>query len=138
MVPSETCGEQRNVLTPRIGCDLADTNDVADSILHFGDHYLDRVYTRTERRQTGDAPERLAARFAAKEAVLKLLRTTEGITYRDIEVVNDSDGVPQLRLSGRAEELAQQQHIDSVAISLSHERGFALATALALAGNPAT
>ncbi len=137
MVPSGGCGEQHVALSPRIGCDLADIDDVAHSISHFGDRYLDRVYTRTERQQTGDAPTRLAARFAAKEAVLKLLRTTAGVAYRDIEVVNDADGAPQLHLSGRAEQIAQEQQIGPVAISLSHERGFALATALALAGNPA-
>jgi holo-[acyl-carrier protein] synthase len=125
-------GDPMPTLVPRIGCDLAEVEAVTQSVHIFGERYLDRVYSAAERQQTGDASERLAARFAGKEAVLKVLRDTAGVTYRQIEIVNDADGVPQVRLTQRAHKVAEEQHLGPIAISVSHERGFALATAIAL------
>ena len=62
------------VQTIRTGTDLAAVEDVVDAVAAHGERYLDRVFTVRERADTGDDPERLAARFAGKEAVVKLLR----------------------------------------------------------------
>ena len=67
----------------RTGCDLQRIDDVTDAIRDFGARYLDRVYTPVEQDayRTGGAPS-LAARFAAKEAVLKLIGTADGVDPR--------------------------------------------------------
>ncbi len=123
---------------PRIGCDLTDVDAVSESITTFGPRYLQRIYTATELRQSQQAPERLAARFAAKEAVYKVLRTASGIGYTEIEIVTDDHGAPHVRLSARAQRVADQQRLGPIAISLSHERGLALATAIAFSDDAVT
>jgi holo-[acyl-carrier protein] synthase len=125
----------RDVQAPRpvrIGCDLADAGAVAESIAAFGERYLSRVYSATEREQSGEAPERLAARFAGKEAVLKVLRASADIRYDEIEIVSDADGSPWVRLAPRAEQRARAQQLGPIAVSLSHEQGMAMATAIAM------
>lgn len=120
--------------TIRTGTDLAAVADVVDGVTAHGERYLSRLFTPGERRDTGDDPERLAARFAAKEAVLKLLRParTDAVPLTDVAVVLDDDGAPHVELSGRAAELATAIGCGDVAVSLSHERGLAIATVVAL------
>jgi holo-[acyl-carrier protein] synthase len=131
MLRNRADGGTKSLGMARIGCDLTDVDAVAESINSFGDRYLRRVYTDTELTQTQRAPERLAARFAAKEAVYKVLRTASGIGYTEIEIVSDRDGAPHVQLSPKAQRVADQQRLGPIAISLSHERGLALATAIA-------
>lgn len=121
-------------LVPRVGSDLVSVVDVEGSIQAFGDRYLDRVYTQLELEQSSRSPERLAGRFAAKEAVTKLLRPERGtaLPYRDIEVVTAPSGAPRVRLHGRAAELRQERGLSRIDLSVSHDRGIALATAVAL------
>jgi holo-[acyl-carrier protein] synthase len=119
--------------TPRVGCDLAEVEAVRESIATFGERYLGRVYSLQERRQTEEAPERLAARFAGKEAVLKLLGV-DGLSVRQVEIVTGTTGVPSVRLSEAAQASARAQGVGGIAVSLSHEGGMALATAVAFAG----
>lgn len=133
MVRPQPGGEPVVVSVPRIGCDLAEADAVAGSITHFGERYLNRIFTETERRQTGEVPLRLAARFAGKEAVMKLFRPASGIGFREIEIINDDTGAPVVRLGQRASEIARDQEIGPIAISLSHEGGLGLATAITLA-----
>src|SRR3954447_7147452 len=90
----------------RTGCDLQRIDDVTDAIRDFGARYLDRVYTPAEQeagRLRGAAS--LAARAAAREAVLKLLGTADGVDPREVEIAHES-GRPVVRLSGRASMLA--------------------------------
>ena len=89
----------------RVGIDLASVELVRDAIGTHGDHYLQRVYTARELQDcsspAGVAPERLAARFAAKEATLKVLRPgAVGVPLSAIEVVRDPEGPVTLELSG--------------------------------------
>lgn len=121
---------------PRVGCDLAEVEAVRTSIEIFGERYLRRVYSDEERRQTAEAPERLAARFAGKEAVLKLLGV-DGLAVNQVEIVSDRGGVPGVRLSAAAQASAQAQGVGPIAVSLSHDGGVALATAVALVPGPA-
>lgn len=119
----------------RTGCDLASVDDVRAGISAHGERYLARVFTERERADAGDDPERLAARFAGKEAVIKLLRPTrsESVPLRDVAIVLDEHGAPSVELVGTAAGLAATAGITTVDVSLSHERGLALATAVALA-----
>lgn len=116
----------------RIGCDVVHVPTIESAIAAFGDRYLARVYTALERRQTSLEPERIAARFAGKEAVIKLLRPERdsSIPYTDIEIAVLPSGAPLVRLAGRAQLRAVQQGLSSFAISLSHDSGTAFATAL--------
>lgn len=120
--------------TIRTGTDIAAVENVIAGITAHGERYLSRVFTARERADVGDDPERLAARFAGKEAVLKLLRpaTTDAVPLTDVAIVHDAAGAPVVELSGRAAELASRIGCETIAISLSHERGLALATAVAL------
>src|SRR2546422_11754093 len=95
----------------RVGVDLVSVDSVRESLATHGEHYLRRVYTEREVHDCtgpdGLDPERLAGRFAAKEATLKVLRPGEvGIAWRTIEVQRDSDGWVQLALSADAATLA--------------------------------
>jgi holo-[acyl-carrier protein] synthase len=121
----------------RTGCDLQRIEDVTDAIRDFGDRYLDRVYTPAEREagRVGGAPS-LAARFAAKEAVLKLIGTADGVDPRSVEITH-RDGRPVVRLSGRAADLAAAAGVGPIDVSLSHSGDHALAVAVALTHDPA-
>ena len=121
---------------PRTGCDLQRIDDVTDAIRDFGARYLDRVYTPAEQEagRLGGAAS-LAARFAAKEAVLKLIGTADGVDPREVEIGHES-GRPVVRLSGRAATLASQVHLGPIDVSLSHSGDHALAVAVALTQDP--
>jgi len=120
------------VATVRVGVDVATVADVQASLSRFGDRYLARVFTQHEREScTGPPPVRassLAARFAAKEATMKVLRVAEeAVTWRDIEVQSGPSGACELRLSGEAARLADTVGAQSWSVSLTHEGGLALA-----------
>jgi holo-[acyl-carrier protein] synthase len=116
----------------RTGCDLQRIDDVSDAIRDFGDRYLDRVYTPAEQAtyRTGGAAS-LAARFAAKEAVLKVIGTADGVDPRSVEITQQ-DGRPVVRLSGLASALAERAGLGPIDVSLSHSGDHALAVAVAL------
>ena len=118
---------------PLTGCDLQRVDVVSDAIRDFGARYLDRVYTPTEQASyaTG-GPASLAARFAAKEAVLKLIGTAEGVDLRSVEIRTSAGGRPEVHLTGRAAELAAAAGVDAAGIdvSLSHTSDLALAVAV--------
>ena len=116
----------------RTGCDLQRVGDVADAIRDFGDRYLDRVYTPAEQEsyRTGGAAS-LAARFAAKEAVLKLIGSADGVDPRSVEIIQ-REGRPEVRLSGLAAALAEEAHLGPIDVSLSHSGDHALAVAVTI------
>lgn len=81
----------------------------------------ERLFTDAERRDARARPERLAARFAAKEAVLKSVRAGVGAApWRSIEVVRTPSGAPEVVLHGPAEALVRAAHVDTVHVSLTH------------------
>jgi holo-[acyl-carrier protein] synthase len=90
-----------------IGSDLCDIRRIERSIERFGDRFTHRIYTEGERsrsdRRAARAPS-YARRFAAKEACAKALGTglSQGVFWRDMEVVNLPSGKPTIRLSGGA------------------------------------
>jgi holo-[acyl-carrier protein] synthase len=122
-------------VTLRLGIDLVSVATVEESLGgEHRDHYLERVYTAREVEdcRTADGavePERLAARFAAKEAAIKALPGAgEGVRLTQIEVVSDEFDQPSLELAGRAAELFAEAGGTELAVSLTHENGFAAAT----------
>lgn len=125
----------------RVGIDLVSVASVRESIRTHAERYLERVYTDEELRdcQTAEgvaAPERLAARFAAKEAAIKVLRPVgEGVPWRSIGLRRHPSGWPELELSGRARALAAEAGLDELAVSLTHEGEYAAATVVAQLGS---
>ncbi len=123
----------------RVGIDLISVESVRDSIRAHDRRYLDRVYTQRELADCatpgGVDSERLAARFAAKEATMKVLRPgARGIAWSSIGVRRDPEGPVELELSGAAAELAGDAGISSLALSLTHDAGFAAAVVVAEMG----
>jgi len=123
--------------TLRVGMDLVSIDEVVDSVSRFGDRYLERVYTPHEIdscgcRTSGSAhtdrvvAQSLAARFAAKEAVMKVLRPVEvQLDWRSIEIHQMAGGWCQIRLSGQAAAMAAESGIDELTVSLTHEASVA-------------
>jgi len=110
---------------------------VNDSVARFGDRYLQRVYTEHEISSVSGPPAvraaRLAARFAAKEATIKVLRPAgHQPDWRSMEVRRHAEGWCTLALSGHAAALAQQAGITDLAVSLTHEDDVAAAVVVAL------
>lgn len=109
---------------------------VRQSIDQHGERYLKRIYTEGELRDChtaeGIVAERLAARFAAKEAMLKVLRPVdEAVPWRTIGVVRHSAGWVTVELSGRAEALAAEGGLSDFELSICHEADFASAVVIA-------
>ena len=123
-----------------VGVDLVAVAEVAQSIERFAGDYLTRVYSDAELADCRDAAgapvaERLAARFAAKEAVIKALRPTgEPIPWREIEIRVGPHGEPDVALRGSAQAAALTRGVRSLAVSLTHEGPFAAAIAVAELG----
>ena len=116
----------------RVGCDVADVEDVQNSLAAFGDRYLRKVFTTSEINdcQGRNRVHRLAARFAAKEAVIKAFAEPDmSFPWREIEVTRDGP-LPLLRLSGTLAEPAQRQGWLSSSLSLSHADCHAMAVVL--------
>lgn len=116
-----------------VGTDLVAIDRVAALVGRYGNRFTERVFTVTELADCGNQAASLAARWAAKESVAKALGTGIGaVAFRDIEVVQDSRGKPDLRLHGQAATIAQSLGLQQWALSLAHDGGFALAFVVAV------
>jgi holo-[acyl-carrier protein] synthase len=115
-----------------IGTDICSVARMERMAQRYGARFLDRVFTPQEqdhcRRKAGQA-ERLAARFAAKEATMKALGTgwACGVRFIDIHVANEFGGRPTVLLTGTAAVWARNIGVDTIHVSLSHERDQAIA-----------
>jgi holo-[acyl-carrier protein] synthase len=93
--------------------------------------FVMRIFTEQERRETLEPQpryERLAGRFAVKEAVSKALGCGIGpISFLEIETVNNSQGAPEVRLYGAAQEKAQALGVRHIHVTISHEKTMAVA-----------
>lgn len=120
----------------RVGCDVVLLEDVQHSLAAFGDGYLRKVFTPSEINdcQGSNRAHRLAARFAAKEAVIKVFAEPDmAFPWREIEVTRDGP-LPLLRLSGSLAERAEQQGWLSSSLSLSHADCHAMAVLVVVCG----
>ncbi len=135
--PGVTSQPATDVPICRVGVDLTSISDVEASLASHGNRYLGRLFTEHEvascQGPRGPRPDSLAARFAAKEAVLKVLRPTGSRPeWRDIEVRSQENGACDIVLYGGAAALAEAQRVDQMSVSLSHEAGMAVAVVVAL------
>jgi holo-[acyl-carrier protein] synthase len=121
----------------RVGIDVIGVAEVAQSMWRFGARYERRLFTEIERRDAvGTLAVRaasLAARFAAKEATLKILNNDGSVpAWRDIEVRRERGGHPRLHLHGEAARLARQTGLQDWSVSLTHSGGIAGAVVAAM------
>jgi holo-[acyl-carrier protein] synthase len=116
--------------TTELGIDIIKVDRIRAAIERFGERFSKRVLTPMERRYVRDRPETFAGRWAAKEAVSKVLGLgVRGIGWRDIEIERLPTGQPAVRLHGRAAARAEQLGMARIAISITHEADYALAIA---------
>lgn len=134
---SQLIAEHVPTSTLRVGVDLVRVADIAESLTRFGDRYASRVYTPEEREYCcsveSQTAERYAARFAAKEATLKVLRPAcdDGVAWQSIEIRRLTGGACEVHLHGDALTLARRLGIAELSVSMSHEHEYATATVVA-------
>jgi holo-[acyl-carrier protein] synthase len=114
--------------TSAVGVDIVEIERVEATLGRFGERFLNRVYTVLEVAVCRGRAHELAARFAAKESVMKALGTgARGIGWREIEVLPNHRGKPLVYLHGRAKKRAERIGLNGIDISLSHSREYAVA-----------
>lgn len=118
------------------GVDLTEVSRIERLLGDHPERFLERCFTKSEQDDAGDGPrraERLAARFAAKEAALKALGTgwSDGIGWTDVSVRRLNSGKPVVDVSGRAAEIAETLGITRWHVSLTHTGTHALASVIA-------
>ncbi len=119
------------------GIDLVDFGRIEEMISRHGERFLERIFTAAEQayaESNKNSVEKLAGRFAAKEAILKLVGTgwRGKIAWTDIEIVNNAAGQPEVTLVGEVEEIANRLGIKHISVSITHTANFAIASAVAL------
>lgn len=115
-----------------IGNDIIEIKRIEGSIERYGQRFLDRVFTPQEQDyclRHRESHRHFAGRFAAKEAVVKALGTglREGISWVDVEILNDEMGKPTVRLSLH---LQTKFNHPNIMVSISHCKDFASAVAI--------
>jgi holo-[acyl-carrier protein] synthase len=119
-------------MTLTTGIDLVEIERIWAAVERHGERFLQRIFTAREIVEAGRSPASLAVRFAAKEAVSKALKTGIGpVGWREIEVLNGSNGEPELHLHGAAAERAAEIGLVEWSVSLSHSRSQAIAMVVA-------
>jgi holo-[acyl-carrier protein] synthase len=119
--------------TTELGIDIIKVERIRASIDRFGERFAKRVLTAREQQYVRLRPETFAGRWAAKEAVSKVLGLgVRGIGWRDIEVERLPTGQPAVRLHGRAAARAEQLGMERIALSISHESDYAVAIAFGI------
>jgi holo-[acyl-carrier protein] synthase len=119
-----------------IGVDLVERRRVLATYERFGERFMRRVFTETEREQAGGRIERLVGRFVAKEACAKALGTGIGVdaAWQDIEIVRLPGGKPEVRLHGQAAARAEALGLTAFDVSIAdtHEHAMAVVVAAGL------
>ena len=116
----------------KIGTDICQINRIKSVYKRYGKRFLKRILTENEikyvtsRKKT--SMNRLAGRYAAKEAVSKVLGTgLRGVYFKEIEILRESSGAPKIVLHKRAKQKAKEKKLNNFEVSISHERDFAIA-----------
>ena len=116
--------------TTELGIDIIKVERIERAIAKHGRRFAKRVLTDHEDAYVRDRPENFAGRWAAKEAVSKVLGLgVRGVGWREIEILRLPTGQPAVRLHDRARRRADQLGMERVAVSISHEREYAVAIA---------
>jgi phosphopantetheine--protein transferase-like protein len=116
------------------GIDIIEVLRIKKALDMWGEKFLNRVFTKRELSYANKkkfSHENLAARFACKEAVLKAFGDTRvGIRLKNIEILNDSKGKPEVILHKEAKKFADKNNLDNIIVSMSHTNNYAVSNAL--------
>jgi holo-[acyl-carrier protein] synthase len=114
-----------------IGIDIIEIARIEQAVSRWGERFLKRIYTQKELELYQGRAAPLAACFAGKEAVMKVLGTgIKGVDWQEIEILPDSKGAPLVYLHNKAQCRAEEVTLKEIAISLSHSREYAFASAI--------
>jgi len=119
------------------GVDIVEVSRMRDAIENWGENFLSKIFTRNEIEYSNSkrfSPQHFAARFAAKEAVVKAFGEPRKypIKWTDIEVLNDGEGKPVMKFHEGALRLKKLKKIDEVIVSMSHSKNYAIANVILL------
>jgi holo-[acyl-carrier protein] synthase len=132
-VPAVSASDAALAGMTELGIDIIKVDRIRASLERFGTRFTNRVLTPAEQRYVRERPETMAGRWAAKEAVSKVLGLgVRGIGWRDIEIERLPTGQPAVRLHGRAAARAAQLGMGRIAVTISHEADYAVAMAFGL------
>lgn len=120
-----------------IGIDVVEVDRIKSSIDQFGEQFLSRIFTPLEREYCERQKQQelnFAARFAAKEAIAKALGTGIGksVSWQDMEIIRKESGEPDVKLTGKAEALAEEINLAQIKVSLTHAKHYAAANAVVM------
>ena len=121
------------------GIDIVEISRFRNAKKKWGNNFLGKIFTKNEidySRKRRFQEQHLAARFAAKEAVLKAFgdKLTSINNWQDIEILNDKSGRPYIRFHGSAKKLKAKEKIDDVVLSMAHCKAHAVANAILIRG----
>jgi len=121
------------------GIDMVEISRIRNAAKKWQKNFLLKIFTDKELEYSNEKTssyQHLAARFAAKEAVLKALGSglTSRMEWRDIEVWNEESGKPNVRLTGEVERVSMALGVKSIIISMSHTRTYAVASVILVNG----
>ena len=113
------------------GVDVIEIDRIERVVARWGNRFLERIYTPEELTYCKGKFNRLAARFAAKEAVMKALGTgRRGVSWQEIEIIRTPELNPSVHLKGRARTKANEMELDVIQLTLSHSTDYAVAFAI--------
>jgi len=117
------------------GIDIVEVFRVRDAIAKWGDGFLRKVFTETEIEYATSrrfAYQHYAARFAAKEAVIKAFGGigANPVRWTDIEIINNADGKPEIKLRKTAATMKKDKKISDIFVSMSHSKNYAVANVI--------
>ncbi|OGI18573.1 MAG: holo-[acyl-carrier-protein] synthase [Candidatus Melainabacteria bacterium RIFCSPHIGHO2_02_FULL_34_12] len=131
--------KKRRIKAPivKIGTDICQLNRVKSVYKKYGKRFLTRILTENEIKYITSNKKnlinRLAGRFAAKEATSKVLGTgLRGVYFKEIEILREPSGAPKLILHKRALQKAREKHLVDFEVSISHEKDFAIAIVIGI------
>lgn len=121
----------------KIGTDICQIDRIRAVYKTYGKRFLNRILTKNEIKYVASKKKnlipRLAGRFAAKEAVTKVLGTgLRGVYFKEIEIIREQSGAPKIILYKRAKEKAKEKGLTNFEVSISHEKDFAIAIVIAI------
>jgi holo-[acyl-carrier-protein] synthase len=117
------------------GIDIVEIERFKEAHQRWGDSFLRKIFTREEINYSLEKRfpyQHLSARFAAKEATLKAFGNGWGglVSLNLIEIFNDKDGKPHIKLKGDLEKLYKERNLADIVVSMSHSKRFAVASCI--------
>ena len=111
-----------------VGIDIIEIKRIQNVKSKYTNRFLKKIFTENEIIYCRNRSPQLAARFAAKEAMMKALGTgIRGVSWKDVEVIRYRGQAPQIKLSGRGKKVGERIGLKNTSLSISHSREYAVA-----------